>query len=163
MSVWKTIRLVVQISQNCNKSLKSWRQSLDSYRRSTCNTLGKFSLCASCVAIVDFPAQAVPQTKITSGTRWWWNLAEQKRSNLVICLIYCCTWYNNLEWTFVNLDSWKKLTKAIWGRVWRSSHDMPKQLALSQMHYASTYVHVWTSEFKFQSFTSFIHWINNRL
>lgn len=48
----------------------------------TCNTLGKFSLCASWVAIVDFPTQAVPQTRITSGTLWWWNLTwvDHKRA-----------------------------------------------------------------------------------
>lgn len=40
----------------------------------TCKTLGKLSLWASCVAIVDFPVHAVPHTKITSGTLWWWNL-----------------------------------------------------------------------------------------
>lgn len=34
----------------------------------TCNTFGKFSRCASWVAIVDFPTQAVPQTRITNGT-----------------------------------------------------------------------------------------------
>lgn len=40
----------------------------------TCKTLGKFSLWASCVAMVDFPTHAVPQTRITNGTLWWWNL-----------------------------------------------------------------------------------------
>uniref|UniRef100_A0A2P2JQA5 Uncharacterized protein MANES_06G133800 n=1 Tax=Rhizophora mucronata TaxID=61149 RepID=A0A2P2JQA5_RHIMU len=40
----------------------------NSYTISVCNTLGKFSLCASWVAIVDFPTQAVPPTRITNGT-----------------------------------------------------------------------------------------------
>lgn len=36
--------------------------------KKTCKTLGKFSLCASWVAMVDFPTQAVPHTRITNGT-----------------------------------------------------------------------------------------------
>ena len=49
----------------------------------TCKTFGKFSLCASCVAIVDFPTQAVPQTRITKGTLWWWNLKVRNKKNSI--------------------------------------------------------------------------------
>jgi len=40
----------------------------------TCKTLGRLRRWAIWVAIVDFPTQAVPLTRIMSGNRWWWNL-----------------------------------------------------------------------------------------
>ena len=53
-----------------------WNIEKKGTSRFTCKTFGKFSLWPSWVAIVDFPTHAVPHTRITNGTRWWWNLQK---------------------------------------------------------------------------------------